>query len=244
MAASEICARCGEEVRYGTRGLVTGYLHRLDVDHVPLFGAAQTPESLAAIEAELDKVRERFVPTDDGFPLLFTIETYTTREFDIAKDTDPARRRRRLALARGLDPDAPPPPIPAPEVARHDLDIKDFPGTSGIVQLYNLFAGITRVMPNGKSSKSQKHPPMAPGWAVRRFTGARGPYLGADGTVLSISDTVVLGAREVDSDRIAVASWRDGQFDTGYIGHLERGIARVEAATSTEMKAWIKEPPA
>lgn len=229
MAASETCSRCGEEVRWGTRGSITGYLHRLDADHVPIFGTPWSPELVAALEEQARLPRTM----EDG-------TVYTTLEFDIIeRDKDPERRRRRLALARGEDPDAPPAPLPPVEVPKHDLDVKSFAATSGIAQLHNLASGVTRVTPDGKSTKVKKHPPMAPGWEVRRFTGARGPYLGADGSVLSISDTVVLGARGPDQ-KIAVAAWRDGQFDTGYVGVIIDGAVRVEAANSTEVKQWLK----
>lgn len=47
MPRPQTCSRCGEEVRYGTREGVTGWLHRGEVDHLPIFGQIFTPEMAA-----------------------------------------------------------------------------------------------------------------------------------------------------------------------------------------------------
>ena len=227
------CSACGEEIRFGYRDGQEAYWHREPVDHAPIHGHRMA----FATQEEIRRQREEVVRhMDDGTP-------YTTAEWEISKDKDLARRKRRLAELRGEEEAEV--VIPEPEVARHDLDPTSFAPTSGIAQVVNLVTGVTRRMPSGKSSKSKKHPPMAPGWELRRLTGARGPYLGADGTILSVSDTVVLGARgpEVDGGvAIAVASWRDGDFDTAYVGRLKDGVVKVEPVNATELKAWIKEP--
>lgn len=133
--------------------------------------------------------------------------------------------------------------IPEPEVACHPVDIEEFAPQSGIRQLANLVAGITRATPSGKSSKSLKHPPMAPGWELVNLTHSRGPYVGSKGTVLSISDCHVLRARAPQLDgtvRVAVGSWRDGGYDFGYIGVIENGRLSPRKVDADTLKNWIK----
>lgn len=83
------------------------------------------------------------------------------------------------------------------------------------------------------------------GWELRRLTHSRGPYVGSK-KVLGISDSIVLGAvgpRGLDGvARVAVASWRDGKYDFGYIGTAEEGKLVTEKANATELKDWIKSP--
>lgn len=121
-------------------------------------------------------------------------------------------------------------PLPPVEIPGHKVEPKDEVVPGGVRTVVNLLA--------------------KRGWELRRLTHARGPYVGAKGDVLSISDTVVLGAREVPRcerggldrpDRIAVASWRDGKFDLAYVGYIRDGqITVTERANATTMKAWIK----
>jgi hypothetical protein len=68
--------------------------------------------------------------------------------------------------------------------------------------------------------------------------------MGADGSCLSISDTHVLRSLgpEVDGQegrRFVVGSWRDGSYDFGYFGTLDR-LDRSRRATSTELKDWVR----
>lgn len=207
------CSRCGEEVRYGKRGLTTGWLHRVDPDHVAILGHIQTPEEAAEIVRQ-DREVIRF--DDDGKP-------YTTAEFDILRDKDVDRRRRRLAELHGEDIDAPV-VIPEPEVPCHPVTADDFPPRSGTRQIFNLV------------SKQ--------GWELVSATHCRGPYLGADGTVLSISDSAVVRARgpaRIDgSVPFAVASWRDGKFDFAYVGLIHEGRLGSRKVDSSTMKNWIK----
>lgn len=129
------------------------------------------------------------------------------------------------------------------EVWAHDVPLEDFAPQSGIRQIGNLVSGVTRVMPNGKASKSLKHPPMAPGWELVNLHHARGPYKGSKGEVLSISDTHVLRARAVRLDGtidIAVASWRDLGFDFAFIGTIKDGRLSPRKVGSDELKDWIK----
>lgn len=189
MAQSETCARCGQEVRWGTRDGVLKYHHRERVDHEPAFGNIHARAVLPEAEVETEKV------------------------------------------------------IPPIEVHAHEVDPSEFAPQSGIRQIANLVTGTTRVMPNGKSSKSLKHPPMAPGWELVNLTHSRGPYMGSRGDALSISDCHVLRARahQVDgSVKIAVASWRDGDFEFAYIGTIKDGRLAPERVSSDAMKQWIK----
>ena len=115
--------------------------------------------------------------------------------------------------------------FPEPEVLGHSVEIEDLPTRSGMRQIANLVV------------KS--------GWDLRRLTESRGPYMGADGSVLSISTRLVLGARGPQLDRgvaVAVASWRDGKFDTAYAGRIADGRLQVDPVNATELKDWIKEP--
>lgn len=212
MPRPETCSRCGQEVRYGTRAGVTGWLHRGKVDHLPIFGQVFTPEMAAEVEHQRRNVIRFF---DDG-------TSYTTAEYDIEKDKDVARRRARLAELRG-EPLQTEHIIPPVEVPCHPLEVDDLPPRSGMRQVANLVI------------KTE-------GWELRRLTHARGPYMGQNGECLSISDTIVLGARCAvdDGTRIAVVSWRDGKFDHAYIGTIQDGHLNPRKVDATTMKNWIK----
>lgn len=204
----QICSVCDEEVRLGWRHGVYGWLHREDVDHFPVFGHIRTPEEAEHARRMMEEVEHI---GEDGEP-------YITRERDIMKDPNADRRKRRLAEFREEDPDYVA-PLPEPELRRTPIEVDDLPPRSGMRQVANLVV-------------------KTDGWELRRLTKARGPYLGADGSVLSISDSIVLGAQRLDADRsFAVASWRDGKFDSAYIG--SKGSARL--VNATELKAWIKQ---
>ena len=233
---TETCGRCGEEIRYGTRDGVTKFWHRGPVDHEPAHGRPWTPEDSARQQAELDRLRVRPIgePDEEGFQ---KIEFYTVRRFglkgDAAKAYDALHAPEEAAL----------PPV---EVWCHPVAPDDPLVPQGARLLAELVSGVTRVTPKGKSSKSPKHPPMAPGWELRRLTHARGPYVGANGECLSISDTIVLGARQTGLDdgyRIAVASWRDGAFDFAWTGVVKGNVAHTDRANSNALKAWIKDTP-
>lgn len=208
---SETCSVCSQEVRFGRReGGPAIWLHKNDTDHAAILGYIQTDEDRAEIERQLDLPRQR----DDG-------TTYTTREYDLER----YRKSKKFREAEEQDDETPEPvEIPAPEVARHDVTAGDFPPRSGIRQIINLVA--------------------RQGWELRRLTHARGPWVGAAGEVLSISDSVVLGARSPaaldGSVRVAVASWRDGAFFSGYTGTLKDGHMITESTDSKTMKNWIK----
>lgn len=198
MTTPQTCSRCGEEVRYGKREGITGWLHREGVDHLPLFGALWTAEDQSRVEASLSEMAAR-------------------GKVDKAKAEAEAAEQEKETWDE----------VPEPFVTAQPVGPEDFPPRSGIRQIHRL------------ATKTD-------GWEVANFTLAIGPYVGASGQVLSISDSVkmVLRGPEVDNGRrVAVASWRDGAFDFAYTGILRDGIVHTEPANSTALKAWIKETP-
>lgn len=216
---SATCARCGQEVRHGIRNGITAWLHREDVDHIAILGQPVTPEMLAEIDRQNREVIRTY---EDG-------TEYTTAEHDILKDKDVDRRRARMAELRG-EPLQTEHFIPPIEVPCHPVDPDSFPARSGIRQVISLVA------------KTE-------GWELRRLTHARGPYIGANGECLSVSDTIVLGASRPArcwaggfdvGTRIAVASWRDGKFDHAFIGTIRDGALNPQLVDATTMKRWIK----
>jgi hypothetical protein len=223
-----VCSKCGQEVRYGKRGDMVAYLHREEVDHHTILGHMMTASMYEEVRRQREEVL-RYMEDSDG-----NVTEYTTAEFDIVKrDKDPERRNRRLAILRGEDPDYVE-PIPEPEISSHPVTAADFAPRSGVRRIINLVDG------KGKTR--------VPGWELVRLTACRGPYLGADGSVLSISDSVVLAARGpvilddlLDECRpVAVASWRDGGFDSGYVALVKTGMI-VESVNATQLTDWIKE---
>jgi hypothetical protein len=205
MTRPQTCSRCGQEVRYGRRDDVTGWLHRdPDADHMPLFGGPLwTPELQEKIESSLAEMAAR-------------------GKSDKKKDA-PEPEDEPDVWAE----------VPEPYVTAKPVTPDDFTANSGIRQIYNLATG------QNKKAK-------VTGWEVVSLTLAIGPYVGARGQVLSISDSVkmVLGGPEVDNGRrVAVASWRDGAFDFAYIGILKGRTVTTQPANSNALKAWIKEIP-
>jgi len=226
MASSETCSRCGQEVRWGWRDGREGYWHREAVDHVPIFGHIQTEDERAEIERQLDLPREKFIPTKTGWPLLFDIVPYTTREADQAKMSKAARERAEEEDGGHVDVELPP-----MEIERHTVTADDFDPRSGIRRVFKV---LTQA-----------------GWEITRFTASRGPYLGAKGNMLSVSDRVVLHGRGPtildgsldECHAVAVASWRDGGFDGGFgslVNHTTKN-ATLEPLNATELATWIKE---
>ncbi len=217
MPRPETCSVCGQEVRFGARQPSDNpsWLHREPVDHQTILGQRFTPA--AQFSAEMEYLHREFIDAD-GKP-------YTAALYDIRKDKDVERRKRRLAEYHGQDPDYVE-PLPPIEIHATPVEPDTFAPRSGLRQVVNLVE-------------------KTPGWERYRLTHARGPYLGANGESLGVSDTIVLGAREdvgLDgSRRFAVASWRDGKFDHAYIGVLKDGrLDPLDRADATTMKNWIK----
>jgi hypothetical protein len=201
MTRPQTCSRCGEEVRYGVRGGIKGWLHRdPEVDHMPLFGGPLwTPELQARLEASLAEMAARG----------------SSDKKKKQESEEPAEEKQKWDE------------VPEPCVTAQPVGPDDFPARSGIRQIYNLVEKTA-------------------GWEVVNFTLAIGPYVGARGEVLSISDSVkmVMRGPGVDSGvRVAVASWRDGAFDSAYTGILKGNTVHTQPANSNALKAWIKETP-
>lgn len=170
----------------------------------------------AADAAEVRRQREEVVRHDESG------QPYTVAEWEIMRDKDTARRKTRLADLRGPEEESV--QIPAPEVVCHPIDVEDLPPRSGLRQVANLV--------------------LKQGWELRRLTASRGPYLGSKDQVLSVSDSVVLGARgpaRLDgSVPVVVGSWRDGAFDFALTGLISGGRCTTTRVNATEMKNWIK----
>lgn len=117
-----------------------------------------------------------------------------------------------------------PDPIPKPELSATPVTIETFPPRSGIRQICNL---------------ALKH-----GWKIASLTKSRGPYLGSKGVALGSSDAILLriiGPMRLDeSVPIAVASWRNGDFDFAYVGAIQDRKLHPRKVNSTGLKDWIK----
>lgn len=234
MASSETCSLCGQEVRWGWREDREAYWHRDAADHQPVFGRIFTAEDKAEVERQLDLVRERHVPTETGFPLLFEVETYTAREYEEQRYMRNKKYRERQEAERDEteeDEEAGSDLLEPVEVQSTDMPHKgvlevggrEVPVPGGVRTVLNLAA--------------------KQGWAVEKLTYSRGPYLGANGKSLGVSDCVVLRLRGpvVDGAQLrAVASWRDGKADRAW--RLDgRTTPRLENMTA--LKTLIKEAP-
>lgn len=218
--APTVCSVCGQEVRLGWRDGIKSWLHREPVEHLTILGHRYTQAAHDALELELDKPRERFVPTKTGFPLLFEIETYTTREHTIAKMAKAARE------AAELEEEIETAPIPAPEVRSTPIEIGDPRLPGGAKTIINL------ARKNGWTA-----------WA----TYARGPRVhSTTGALLEISDNVLVRLRLDGSERRAVGYWITKNdkpaFEFAWIlrADLENRKYTTVSANSDELKAWIK----
>jgi hypothetical protein len=208
-----LCGRCGEEVRKGWRDGVEAWWHRDHVDHVAVLGRPFTAADKAEVERQLDLPRVR--TNKDGEE-----EHYTARELQVKAMNKAARDR---LLEEGLDEEEiaaiQQVEIPEPEVRKTPIERADERCPQGARNLMNA------------ASKAE--------WEVRRLTYSRGPWLGAKGNVLSISDMVVCGV--VDSDRrYGVASWRDGKVVSAWYGEREGDRVPMALTTITDLKKRMK----
>lgn len=212
MAASETCSVCGEEVRWGWRHGREAYWHRSDVDHAPIFGQQVTPEMFAEIERQMDLPREREIPCDPPFPLIYRIETYTAREYD--EERFMRNKKYREAREAQADPDD--------EEEGHELEPIEVYSTpmphKGSLLVETPYGTREVKVPGGV--RTILNLAAKQGWEVTRLTYSRGPYVGASGKSLGVSDLIVLHVRGpvVDGDRLTgVASWRDGKSDSVWL---------------------------
>lgn len=224
MAASETCSTCGEEVRYGYRDGVLAYWHRLEVDHVPIFGYVMTPEDHAEVERQRHLIRY----LEDGTP-------YSTAEYEARKIKDTEKRAAALAELHDDEDGDGHDEIEPIEVRSIALPLKGrvFVGCpDGSVAVAAVPGGVRTVLNLAARV----------GWTVERLTYSRGPYLGSSGKSLGVSDTVVLVVRGPDVDgvpRRGVASWRDAKSDWAW--RMEN--KQIERIGAKALIAWMKEVP-
>lgn len=221
------CAVCGEELRLGWRHGRRDFWHREDVDHFPIFGHIRTPEEAAEAERQRHIPRERHVYTKTGWPLLFEIQEYTTESYDRARMSKAAREAMEAEENEGEIPVRPLEPIevastPMPTEGVLVLDDREIPVPGGVRILVNLAAKVD--------------------WEITRLTYSRGPYLGAAGGSLGVSDYIVMHVRGPVVDGhplVGVASWRDGKSDS--VWQVENGYVTQSGARA--LAAWMKENP-
>ncbi len=218
LARSETCARCGDEVRYGRRGDVTGWLHRDEVDHAPVFGVLWTAEQAEEMERQRHVPRVRY--DKDGSEVV-----YTTAQHDLAK----MKKAKREEARQEEEGDYELEPV---QVYSTPLPLKGrmFVGCPDGSMAEAAVPGGARTIINLADRI---------GWRVDRLTYSRGPFIGASGVSLGISDYVVLRVR-LDEGRIAgVASWRDGKSTSAW--KVENHRATQTGAR--DLIAWMKEHP-
>lgn len=222
-------ADCGQEVRYGWREGPNreDWWHREDVDHPAKLGQLVTPEMLEEYEHQKDLPRIR-IDEKTGEQIV-----YTTREYDLARMSKAARDR----AAEEADPDDEEELQPLEPVEIHTINLphkgRVFVGCpDGSVAQAAVPGGVRTLINAGAKV----------GWVVRRLTYSRGPYLGAKGSSLGISDMVVLVMEGpvLDSERtLAIGSWRDGGSDWAW---LVRG-SKTDRIGAKALRDFIKENP-
>lgn len=227
---SETCSRCGQEVRRGYRDGRLAWWHREAVDHEPVFGNASYDK--AEVERQRHLPRERYVKVNpEGFPLLFEIETYTAAEVEL-KAMSKAARDRAAEEDEDAEPEHPLEPI---EVRCTPLNLK---GETVVTDV----DGRERVTVTPGGARTLINLATKLGWDVVRLTYARGPYIGAKGGSLGVSDSVVLVVRGpvLDGSNVyGVASWRDGKSQWAW-----RVVDRkIDAVGARALSAWMKEVP-
>lgn len=108
---SETCSRCGEEVRYGVRDGVKGWLHRdPGVDHAAAFGVLWTPELQVRLDAAQAEMASR------------------------------GKADKKKADSEAEEDEAPDvwAEVPEPFVTAQPVGPEDFPPRSGIRQIHSL----------------------------------------------------------------------------------------------------------
>jgi hypothetical protein len=237
------CARCGQEVRHGTRnGHSVMWLHREDADHHAVLGRPYSREDVAAWEAELDRPRTRVVvrrkkinATKDlaaHHAEWCEIEEYTTRAVDLEK----YRKSEKFREAEERDVDE-----LEEEGALEPIEVYSTPcPTKGVLTVETPSGPRPVAVPGG--ARTVILAAEQAGWEILKFTYARGPYLGAKGGSLGVADThrLLLRGPSVDGEpRLAVAWWRNAKSDA---------VWRIENNTMTPIGAkalisWMKESP-
>lgn len=207
-----------------------------DADHHVSLGYIQTDEDRAEIERQYDLPRERFVKHDpEGFPLLFEIDVYTTREHDLARYEKDKKYKQAQAAEAALNDEEEEGHEPEPiEVYATPMPLK------GALRVETPHGFREVPVPGGVRTIINRATEL--GWEIQRLTYARGPYLGANGKSLGVSDTVVLRVRGpvVDGHHVyGLGSWRDGKSDWAWAVQ-NKTISSVGARA---LVAWMKEHP-
>jgi hypothetical protein len=218
MAASETCAVCGQEVRWGHRDGVTGYLHRDAVDHHVKFGRLVAH---AELQAELDRELDRERVLEDG-------TVYTTRGWQIAKMAKAARLAAEEA-GRDPDEDAELHAIPPPEIYALPIEIDDprLPGGCKsklkLARKHGWEAWVTHSRGPRVHGTTQALIEMSDVFVLR---------MRLDGT-----DRAAVASWWVKNGK--------PEFEVCYLVTIDydTGKLRTERANSDGLKAWINPPP-
>jgi hypothetical protein len=221
----EICARCGEEVRFGWRATKRNpvrikdqgsWLHRdPDVDHAAILGQPMTPEFAAEIEYQLDLPRVR-TAIKDGKEIEVV---YTTRTWKQKKSSNSEGQGDDGKLDELYSGELPP-----VEVASHPLPVERSAVPAGV---WNMIK-----------------PALAAGLQVVRLTHSRGPWLPKNTATPKVEDCIILSVRGEsrldDAPWAAVGCWRtvNGKYRYEY-GFLLTGNV-PERVTASDIKMWIK----
>lgn len=111
--------------------------------------------------------------------------------------------------------------IPPPEVTSTPIDIGD-----------ERLPGGAKIVLNAARRE---------GWTATA-TYSRGSRMHASqGTILGVSDFVVVRARLDGADQVAVASWKDGGFDYAYVGEIRDHNVITTRADSKALRAHLKQ---
>lgn len=235
MSASEICAVCGQEVRWGWRdgqdgqGPRNAYWHRDLVDHAPKFGVLDYDRTAVEYQRHLERTRT-VTRKVKGEPVTVE-ETYTAVGVEEAIMAKSAKGRERLAAEHEDDEEDEGHDLEPIEVYAIRMPLKgtfEVTHVDGATHEVAVPGGIRRVV--NLATKT--------GWEVLKATYSRGPYLGAKGS-LGVSDRMrlILAGPQVANIRdYGVAWWRDGKSDACWI--VENGEVRI--ATVTELTDLMK----
>ena len=212
------CARCGEQVRWGFR---------------PTPRQPQPSREGAGYWMRRD-------PDADHQPVLGDPETpemFERREWlrlhhqweaadgelTTAAEHDRAKMSKAAREAADVEEEIEPVSLPEPEVRAVPIDIGDPRLPQGAKNKINL----------GRKN----------GWTAEA-TYSRGPRTHAThGTLLGISDYVVVRLRLDGSDRRAVACWQDGKLLFAYalVADLDRRVYTTRSVNDGQLKSWLKQ---
>lgn len=210
-------------------------MHKWPADHKPVFGRIFATDGIEKVARQKSLPRERFVKMNpDGFPLLFEIETYTVAGLERAALASTEKGRERLEL----EDDG---------IEEHDLEPIEVRCTplnlKGPTVVYAV-DGRERTTQIPGGARTFVNLAAKLDWEVVRMTYSRGPYLGARGGSLGVSDLVTMIVRGPKVDGAiepvyGVASWRDAKSQWAW--RVENRTP--EAVGARALAAWMKEVP-